>query len=227
MKSLLSFLAAFAIIAVFAVPSFGQAPRPPAPARRAPSVPRLDLSVGAGFITASDLGDAKADLRGATGGPVQLFATSSRIGTSVPVEVRLGYRMTPRYSFEIRGAWSQPELQTAISGDFEAAPALTVAEKVNLYSLDFGLLVMFNRSRPDAMTPFISGGAGYAGAVHEGFTLLENGMTYRGGGGIKYPLNRKIGLRLDGTLIFLSGGLVRDFGTTYQAVGSGAVYLTF
>ena len=190
-------------------------------------MPRVDLSAGAGFTTASDLGDARANLRGSSGSPLQLFATSSRMGTSLPVEVRLGYRITPRYTFEVRGAWSQPELKTSITGDFEATPALTVAEKVNLYSLDFGLLVLFNSSRPGALTPFISGGAGYVGAVHEGFTLLENGITYRGGGGIKYPLTRKVGVRLDGTLSFLSGGVVRDLGTTHQVSGSGSLYLTF
>ena len=220
------FVVIFDLFVVFVLSAAAQAPRPAA-ATRPSSAPRLDLSVGAGFITASDLSGARASLRGSSGSPLQLFATSSRIGTSIPIEVRFGYHLTPRYTLEVRGAWSQPELMTSITGDFEASPALTVAEKVNLYSLDVGLVVMFNRSRPGAMTPFVSGGAGYAGAVHEGFTLLENGITYRGGGGLKYPLTRKVGLRLDGGLIVLSGGLVNESGPTPQVAASGAFYLTF
>ena len=205
-----------------------------APAPRGPSVPRIDLSVGGGFIGGSGLGDANADLRARSSAPLQLFATSSRLGSSYPLEVRLGYRLTPRYMLEMRGSWSRPEFQTSITGDFESAPAVTVAEKVDLYTLDLGLLVMFNRPGPRAMTPFLSGGVGYAGAVHEGLTLLENGVTYRGGGGIRFPLavrNRArfktIGVRLDGALIFMSGGLASGFGTTYQAAGTGSLYLPF
>ena len=230
----------FAVFFVaFVVPSLvssaaAQSTPAPAPAPRGPSVPRIDLSVGAGFISGSGLGDADADLRGRSGSPLQLFATSSRLGGSPPLEVRLGYRINPRYTLEMRGGWSQPEIQTSVSGDVEGAPALTVAEKVDLYSLDLGILVMFNRRQPRAVTPFVSAGAGYAGAVHEGLTLLENGFTYRAGGGMKYPLalrNRAwikaIGVRADGTLIFLSGGLASGFGTTHQVAGSGSLYLTF
>ena len=234
------FFAVFAVFFVaFVVPPLvssaaAQRKPAPAPAPRGPSVPRIDLSVGAGFISGGGLGDADANLRGRGGAPLQLFATSSRLGGSPPLEVRLGYRISPRYTLEMRGAWSRPEIRTSISGDVEGAPALTVAEKVDLYSLDLGILVMFNRRQPRAVTPFVSAGAGYAGAVHEGLTLLENGFTYRAGGGIKYPLalrNRAwikaIGVRADGTLIFMSGGLASGFGTTHQVAGSGSLYLTF
>jgi len=224
----------FDLLVCFVVSAAAQTKPAPVPAPRAPSVPRIDLSVGSGFIGGSGLGDADADLRGRSGAPLQLFATSSRLRGSLPLEVRLAYRISPRYALEMRGAWSRPEIQTSISGDVEGAPALTVAEKVDLYSLDLGILVMFNRPQPRALTPFISAGAGYAGAVHEGLTLLESGFTYRGGGGIKYPLalrNRArikaIGVRADGTLIFMSGGLASGFGTTHQVAGSGSLYLTF
>ena len=229
----------FALFAFFAVQSLvsrasAQGKPAPAPAPRAPSVPRIDLSVGAGLIGSTSLGDADADLRGRTGAPLQLFATSSRLGSSVPVEVRLGVRLTPRYTFEIRGGWARPEIQTSITGDVESAPAVTVAEQVDLYSLDVGLLVMLNRSGPRAIAPFLSGSVGYAGAVHEGLTLLETGLTYRGGGGIKFPLAvrdrariKTIGVRADGAVIFMRDGLVSGFGTTHQVAGSGSFYLAF
>ena len=231
---LIRYAALLGFVFCFASVAGAQTTRPSAQAPRGPSVPRIDLSIGTGFISGSGLGDANADLRGRSGAPFQLFATSSRLGGSPPLEVRLGYRIGPRYALEMRGAWSRPEIQTSIAGDVEGAPALTVADKVDLYSLDLGILVMFNRPQPRAVTPFISAGAGYVGAVHEGLTLLESGFTYRGGGGIKYPLalrNRArikgIGVRADGTLLFMSGGLASGFGTTHQVAGSGSLYLTF
>jgi hypothetical protein len=231
---LISYFVIFHLVVCVASVADAQTKPSPAPAPRGPSVPRIDLSIGAGFVGGSSLGDANADLRARSGAPLQLFATSSRLGDSLPLEVRLGYRISPRYTLEMRAAWSGPEIQTSITGDVEGAPALTVAEKVDLYSLDLGILVMFTRRQPRALTPFISVGAGYAGAVHEGLTLLENGLTYRGGGGIRYPLalrNRArikaIGVRADGALVFMSGGLASGFGTTHQVAGSGSLYFTF
>ena len=197
-------------------------------------MPRLDLSIGSGFFGGSGLDSADADLHGRSGEPFQLFTTTSRIGSSLPLEVRIGWRLNPRYTFEILGAWSRPELRTSIAGDVEGAPALTVVEKVDLYSLDVNLIRFFRRSTPRAMTPFVSAGAGYVGAVHEGLTLLENGFSYRGGGGLKYPFAirsqgrlNEIGVRADGALVIMNGGLVTGSGPTPQLAASGALYLTF
>ena len=233
MKPLLSFFAFLALFATVA-PTDAQT-RPPRPAPRGPSVPRWDLSVGSGFVGGSGLGDADARLRGRSNEPFQLFATSSRLGASVPLEVRLGYRMNSRYTLEMRGSWSRPEVETSIANDIEGAPDITVAETVDLYALDVGLVMSFNRSRQArAFTPYIAAGVGYVGAVQEGLTLLENGFNIRGGGGVKYPLvvsNQKrikaLGVRLDGALNILNGGLVRGSGPTPQIAASGAFYLTF
>lgn len=228
------FFASFAIFASFAVPSFAQTQRPPARSPRPPSAPRWDVSVGSGFFSGSALESADADLRGRSNEPFQLFTTTSRIGGSLPLEARLGWHLNPRYTVEIRGAWSRPELQTSIAADVEGAPPVTVAEKVALYTLDLSVVRFFRRSRPRALTPFVSAGAGYVGAVHEGLTLLENGFSYRGGGGIKYPLAvrsrgrlNEIGVRADGALVIMNGGLVTGSGPTPQIVASGALYLTF
>ena len=156
----------------------GRGAQPPAP-----RAPRMELSVGAGFLGGSSLGTADADLRGRTNQAFQLFDTSSRIGGSIPLEVRLGFLLGPRYVFEIRGAWSRPELETSVTGDFEGAPPVTVVERVDQYSLDLGVLVNLRQTRSRSLVPFISGGAGYVGSVHEGLTLLENGIGFRGGGG--------------------------------------------
>jgi len=228
------FVVVAAFYVVFVVPASAQTQPTPAPSPRKPSVPRLDVSIGSGVVGGSALDSADADLRGRSDESVQLFTTTSRISTSLPLEVRLGWRLNPRYTIEIRGAWSRPELRTSITGDSEGAPPLTVTETVDLYALDVNVLRFFPRSRPRSMTPFVSAGAGYVGAVHEGLTLLENGFSYRGGGGIKYPLSirsqgrvNEIGVRADGALAIINGGLVTGSGPTPQVVASGALYLTF
>jgi len=167
------------------------------------------------------------------------LADGDRFGLSIaPVTKRIGdatVRMLA-YNRSIPGPTLKVREGSEIVVDItdEGAPALIVAEKVDLYSLDLGLLVMFNRSQPRALTPFNSADAGYAGAVHEGLSLLENGFTYRGGGGLKYPFavrNRgrikAIGVRADGALIFMSRGLASGFGMTKQVSGSGSLYLAF
>ena len=202
--------------------------------RAAPRAPRMELSVGAGFLGASSLGTADADLRGRNNQSFQLFDSSSRIGVSVPVEVRLDFLLGPRYVFEIRGAWSRPELETSVSGDVEGAPGLTLVERVDQYSLDLGLLVNLGQARSRTLVPFVSGGAGYAGAVHEGLTLLENGISFRGGGGFKYPLVMQrrgrikgMGIRADAAVIVMTGGLAGESDTARQVTTSGSLYLTF
>ena len=194
----------------------------------------MELSVGAGFLGGSSLGTADADLRGRSNQPFQLFETSSRIRGSVPLEVRLGFLLGPRYVFEIRGAWSRPELETSVTGDAEAAPPVTVVERVDQYSLDLGVLVNLRRARSGSVVPFISGGAGYVGAVHEGLTLLESGIGFRGGGGLKYPLVMQrrgrikgAGIRADAALIVMTSGLAAENGGTRQVTASGSLYLSF
>lgn len=227
----------FVVFVPFVVSSFVSAAaaqgRPPQQPRR-PSPPKMDLSIGVGFIGSTGLGGTDADLRGPTGGPFQLFATSSRIGTSIPVEVRLDFLTGPRYVFELRGVWSRPELQTDVSEDIEGAPPLTLVESVDQYSLDIGLLVNLRPPRARTMIPFVAGGAGYVAAVHEGLTLLESGMTFRGGGGFKYPLAirntgriKGTGVRVDGGLLGMTSGLATGSGTAFQVAASGSFYFMF
>lgn len=222
-----SLFACFALFAWFAPPAAAQQ-------RTVPRAPRLEISAGAGFLGGSSLGTADADLRGRSNQPFQLFDTSSRIRGSVPLEVRLDFLLGPRYVFGIRGAWSRPELETSVTGDFESAPPVTVVERVDQYSLDLGLLVNLRQVRTGSLVPFISGGAGYVGAVHEGLTLLESGISFRGGGGVKYPLVMQrrgrikgVGLRADAALVVMTSGLAAESDATRQLAATGSVYFSF
>jgi len=237
----------FAAVLAFLIPLAASAQsKPPAPeakpaaAQSKPAVPRdplapaFEISVGAGFLTGSDLGDADADLRNSTGGELRLFATSSRIGTSLPVEVRFGFPFGGRYVFEARAAWARPDLETSVTGDVEGAPPVSLAETTDQYSIDAGVLVYFGRQRQREVTPFVSAAVGYVATVHEGLTLLENGMSFRGGGGVRFPLasGRRgrisaYGIRADAALVVMTNGVTSGSGATTQVATSGSLYLTF
>jgi hypothetical protein len=217
----------FDLFVPFVLPAAAQ---PPA----APRSARMELSVGAGFLGGSSLGTADADLRGGSNQPFQLFDTSSRIGGSAPLEVRLDFLLGPRYVFEIRGAWSRPELETSVTGDFEGAPPVSLVDRVDQYSLDLGVLVHLRQARSRSLVPFVSAGAGYVGAVHEGLTLLESGIGFRGGGGLKYPLVMQrrgrikgAGIRADAALIVMTSGLAAESGATRQLAATGSLYFSF
>ena len=225
------FFACFALFVAFVVPVSAQT-KPAQP--RAPSSPRFDVSIGAGILGGSSLADGDADLRARANQSFELFATSSRIGRSVPIEARLTFLLGPRYAFEVRGAWARPELRTEVTDDVEGASPLIATERVSLYSLDAGVVIALRPVRPGALAPFISGGAGYVGAVHDGLTLLEPGVVYRGGGGFKYPIAvrtqgrvKGYGLRGDAGLALMTGGVTSGAGATRQVSASAALYLTF
>ena len=227
-----AFLGLCVSLVVLAAPVSAQT-RPPA-TPRPPAGPRFDLSVGAGFLGGGGLGDADADLRGRSSQPLELFTTTSRLSSSVPLEVRVGFLFGSRSAIEVRGVWARPEIQTTIGGDFEGAPGVTVAERLNLYAVDAGFLVAFAQSRARTLVPFLSGGAGVAGAVHEGLTLLETGVLFRGGGGLKYPIAirtrgrvKAMGLRTEAGLVVMTGGVATGSGATRQVTASGSFYLTF
>ena len=132
------FFACFALFVAFVVPVSAQT-KPAQP--RAPSSPRFDVSIGAGILGGSSLADGDADLRARANQSFELFATSSRIGRSVPIEARLTFLLGPRYAFEVRGAWARPELRTEVTDDVEGASPLIATERVSLYSLDVGVVI--------------------------------------------------------------------------------------
>lgn len=199
---------------------------------RPPGPPRMHVAVASGVVSGAGLGASDADLRGRNAEPVRLFTTSSRVAASVPLEVRIGYERSPRYALEVRAAYGRPELRTAIADDAEGAPEVTVAERVHQYTLDGGVLIPLGQLRTAGS--FLSVGAGYGWVVHEGFALLEHGVIFRGGGGLRYPLTtrsrwfvRGMGIRGDAALIVMTGGASLGEGVSRHLAATGGVYLRF
>jgi len=202
---------------------------------RAPRVnPRVEVSVGAGFASGSDLGDANADLRARDGGTLVLFTTSSKFSSHVPLELRLGFPVSRSWSFEAVGAFSRPELQTSVANDTEGAPTVGVSERIDRYVVDGALIYAFDTPQSRRAVPFVGAGIGWVRQVHEGQSLSEDGVSFRGGGGVKYPLVvrnrgavRRMGIRADAALIVFSKAVTVGTGPASHLTAVGSLYVAF
>jgi hypothetical protein len=119
--------------------------------------------------------------------------------------------------------------------DLEGAPAITVAERIDQYGVDAGVVFMVHElGIGDRTLPFVTAGVGYLRQLHEGQTVVEQGHFYHAGGGIKHwlvarnaGLVRGAGLRADARMLFMAGGISFDDGPRTHAAISGSVFLTF
>jgi hypothetical protein len=206
----------------------------PSVAAQAVSEPtgRLQVGVGVGWLGGAALGEQPADLRAASGGPYRLFESENDLSSTSAFETRVGIALTPRYQIEGRAAISRPELRATVSSDAEATGSFTIAESLDQYVFDGGVVIRFAEWAGMGLTPFASAGAGYVRQLHEGQALVETGHLFYVGGGFTHPLFsrpqgliRAAGVRADVRLnVFY---LELDEGSRSQGSVSGSFVLMF
>lgn len=212
-----------AAVALHTVPASAQTPEP---------VGRLQVAVGVGWLGGAAFGEQPADLRAASGGPYRLFESETTLGSTSSFEARVGITLTPRYGIEGRAAISKPELRTVISSDAEAAGPFTIAETIDHYVFDAGVVIRFVEMDVMGLTPFASGGAGYVRQLHEGQGLVETGhLFYVGGGFTRALFSRPQGLIRAATaradLRLNVYGMELEDGSRSRGSVSGSLVLTF
>ena len=225
-------LAACALSAVLPSLTEAQTRRTPP---RPPAVRRVELGIGAGIAGGVGLGERDATLQGnsVSATPFRLFATDTRLSPVALLEVRLGYRVTPRLTAEGALTIGRPDLTSSLSDDVENAAAVEATTTLTEYVITGGAVWRFSPEARRRWTPFVSGGAGVARHVHDGRTLVENGVDVYGGGGLVYRFGSspaataRTGLRLDGRLHVLSGGVAKGQGASPRGVLSGSIFVTF
>jgi opacity protein-like surface antigen len=212
-----------ALLAVMPAPADAQA------RRTAPRQPRIEVGVGAGFLGGLALGERDASLRSnnTTATPFRLFATDTKLDPVVGLEVRLGYRTTPRLTVEGTLGFARPTLTSSLSADAEGAAPVEATTTLTEYVITGGALWKLSVNPRRRWTPFVSGGAGVARHVHDGQTLIESGVDSYVGGGILYALNPRVGLRADGRVHFLKGGIAEGQGVSPRGALSGSVFVLF
>jgi hypothetical protein len=223
----------FAWVSLFVLLSVGLVTTEVAAQSISPPIRRLEVSVGAGFLTGAALGEQPANERGASGSPYRLFDTDTNLSSSLFFALRLGVALTPRLSVEGSASIGQPELRTSISDDAEGAQPLTAVEQMDQYTFDGGIVYNLTPRRSVGLVPFVSAGAGYQRQRHEGQTLIEGGGLFYAGAGVSHWLTvrkqgavKALGVRGDARLYFLSGGITPD-DSRNQASFAGSLVLMF
>jgi hypothetical protein len=199
-----------------------------------PPLRRVEAAAAGTWLGGGALAGADANLRTRDGTDYRLFGTDSRFEGTPAIEARVAYALTRRYTVESRFGFSRPELRSSISDDVEGAPAITVAETLDQYVVEGALLVMLDRLRFASLVPFGSGGAGYLRQLHEGQTLVEEGIVYHVGGGVRRQLFGRssgflkgAGFRGDGRVYVVTGGVEFDEGARTQVALSAGVFVNF
>jgi hypothetical protein len=193
-------------------------PAPPKPTGPTPEAGSWEIGGGGTFVGGFDLGEAAAELTRNTttpgSGPFTLFVTDASVESAMALQGRLAYYFTPQFAIEGGVRFGQPVLTIELSGDAEGAPDVTAEETIDQYVFSGSALWHFGRPTPRTRAvPFIFGGAGYLRELHEGQELVETGMEYHGGAGVKYwfgNARRRFGLRGDAGVSFRDGGVDPD-----------------
>ena len=190
---------------------------------------RLEVGVGASLAGGLALGapDASLTSNDTTGSPYRLFSSDTRIDPAPGLEVRLGYRLSPRLTIEGTLALARPQLTSSLRNDVENAAGVNASSTLTEYVIDGGVLWRLSTNTRRRWTPFVDGGAGVARHVHEGQTLIESALDGYAGGGLLYALGRRSGLRVDGRVHVLNGGIAVGRGASPRGVLSGSFFLAF
>lgn len=196
--------------------------------------PGLEVGFGVGWLGGTSFGSSEAALRTRDGEDFLLFNTESRLGSAPVFEIRASYGLSRRYALEGRFALAHPEVRTSVTGDIEGAPDLELMEQTDQYTFDGALLVMFADAQSESLVPFVSLGAGYLRQLHEGQTLVENGVVFHAGGGLRQVFFtsqqggvKSVGVRGDARLDVRSGGINLSDGPTTNLSFVAGVFVGF
>jgi hypothetical protein len=205
-------------------------------AQQPPRESRIEVAVGVGLLGGASVSDTNADLRGGSqSNPTyRLFASEARLARAPAIEARVAWRFAPRFAVEAHGMRAGQDLRVSVSADAEGAPPITVAERIDRYIVDAGLIVLLDELRVAGLVPFAVAGAGYLRQLHEGAALVEQGHVYHAGAGVKRSVMSRterfldgIGLRADARVYVFGDGLTPDDSPRPYLSVTGSVVLAF
>jgi hypothetical protein len=164
--------------------------------------------------------------------PFTLFAASSEIDSGFGMEARLGYYLTPRIAIEGGGSIVWQQISTRITSDAEDIPDATAVEDLKEFIID-GAIALHFRPR-GGFVPFVRAGAGYLRQLHEGSSLVDEGVAYHAGAGFTSWLTpagkgffKRFGLRGDARVVIRDGGFTLEEGTRVGAAAAAALIVAF
>ncbi len=179
--------------------------------RETPRKGSIEISGGGVYQGGKGLSNQAATLtrNPTTGtGPLQLFTADTSLEPVFGGQFRIGYYLSRAIAVEGGVQYARPRLEVSLSNDFESAPAIVASESVTSYLFTGSLLYHFGSG--SALKPFVLGGAGQVRDLHAGDELIETGVEYHAGGGIKSWFGRgrrKFGIRIDALVSIRDGGV--------------------
>ena len=189
--------------------------------------------MGGGLFGGASLDGPDADLRGSSNPTYRLFASDPRLVNAAMFEARVAWRFARRYAVEGHGMYAGQDLRVSVTADAEGAPSITVAERIDRYIVDVGLVVLLDELRVAGLEPFAVAGAGYLRQLHEE-TLVETGHLFHVGAGVKRSFFTRRGRFLDGigvrgdARVYLFGqGIAGDDSQPPQFAATGSVVFAF
>jgi hypothetical protein len=194
---------------------------------------RLELTGGGVLVGGYELGESTAELTPNSGSSgFAQFKTDNRVRQVVGVQAKIGFVVSPSVVVEGGLRFARPVYEVRVTGDAESAPDTTIEETLSQYVFDGS--VVWNVTRAafagGRVVPFLSGGAGYLRELHEEDALVEEGLEYHAGGGLKWWLGegrRRFGVRVEGGISIRDGGFDFTDGQRVVPVVSGSVVYTF
>jgi hypothetical protein len=187
------------------------------------------VSGGGVFVGGYDFGDKAAEETsntGTTGGSFTLFNTESRVKPAFGLLGRIGVFVTPTLAVEAGLRFTRPVFEIRNTDDTENATDVTSEETLSQYLIDGSAVWHFGSGK--RTVPFVYGGVGYLRELHEEDALVEDGIEYHAGGGVKWWFgNGHVGVRAEGGLSIRDGGFDFDDGQRVVPVAAGSLIWLF
>lgn len=200
-----------------------------------PAPRRVEVAAGVLWLGSSALGTKDAMLTTATGGVSRLFTTSSTLGITPGLDVRITVQAWRRLDVEAFGAFAKPSFSVAVTNDVENAASTTASDPVKEYVVGGGAVWNLPyKIGSTRLLPFVSGGAAYLRELHDSNTLAVTGRLYEGGGGVKYVTRprakgtiKSLGIRAEARLQARMRGVAVDDSPHYRGAVMASAFLRF
>jgi hypothetical protein len=202
--------------------------------RDVPHAGSLEISGGVVWSGGFDLGSVSAEeTRNSTTdtSPFVLFTATSRTQPVAGVQARLGVYLAKAFSVEGGVQYGRPKIETRLGDDAESAEDVTATETLTRILVDGSAVFHLTglAFRGGRSVPFLQAGGGYLRELHEKNEVIETGLEYHAGGGLKLWFGRgkhRAGLRFDGGVSFRTGGAdVADTKRTVPTADASLMYL--
>ena len=205
----------------------------PASAQSAGAGGVWEVGGGGLFLGGYDLGRKTAELTPNTGNnPVTLFTTSNKVRPVFGVQARIGYVVSEALAIEVGLRFARPTYEARVTEDFENAADTTIEESLSEYVFEGSALWHFTGAgfAGGRAVPFAFGGVGYMRELHDGDVLVEDGIEYHAGLGLKWWFSdrrRGFGIRGDGGISIRDGAFDFKDGRRIVPMASGSLIYRF